>query len=164
MDVSFRPIVEDDFEPLCDLVASEEELFVFYDKGNWPLTVPQVRRLIGKRMEPTVMLHRGKVIGFGDFYNYVKGRSVFIGNIAIAPSARGKGLGRRLVSHLLDRAFRGHDLPSARMHVYGRNLPALRLYAKMGFAPYAMKIKSDYRGDPALVLNLRLRRDQWRPR
>jgi ribosomal protein S18 acetylase RimI-like enzyme len=161
MDVSFRPIVEDDFQAICDLIPSEEELFLIYDRGKYPLTVPQVRRLVGKRMEPTVMLHRDRVVGFSDFYNHREGRSVFIGNIVIDPALRGMGLGKRLVSYMIDRAFTGHDLPSVQLHVCNRNLSALLLYNKLGFQPCAMKVKTDYKGDRVLVINLRLKRDAW---
>jgi ribosomal protein S18 acetylase RimI-like enzyme len=161
MDVSFRAIVEDDFQTVCDLLPSEEELFLVYAQGKYPLTIPQVGRLVETRMEPTVMLHRGRVVGFGDFYNYRAGRSVFVGNIVIDQSERGKGLGKRLVCHMIDRAFSGHDLPSVRIHVYNRNLRALLLYSALGFSPYAMKVNRDYKGDPVLLLSLRLSRDAW---
>jgi ribosomal protein S18 acetylase RimI-like enzyme len=161
MDVSFRSIVEDDFQTICDLMPSQEELFLIYDRGRYPLTVSQVRKLVEHRMDPTVMLHRGEVVGFGDFYNYCEGKSVFIGNIVVDRSLRGKGLGRRLVCYLIARAFNEYDLPSVRMHVYSRNAPALLLYSKLGFQPCAMKVKIDYAGEPAMCLSLQLRRDTW---
>ncbi|HVI03044.1 MAG TPA: GNAT family N-acetyltransferase [Enhygromyxa sp.] len=161
MDVSFRPIVEQDFEAICTLVTSEEELFLVYDRGKYPLTTGQVRRLTENRMEPTVMLHHGRVVGFGCYYSYREAKSAFIGNIVLDRSMRGKGLGKRLVSHLIDRAFGDHDLPLVKLHVYTRNLPALLLYSALGFQPYAMKVLEDYEGDPVLLLSLGLSRDAW---
>lgn len=164
MDVRFRPIVEDDFQTLCDLISSEEELFLVYAQGKHPLTVPQVRELVDIRMEPTVMEHADRVVGFANFYGYKEGKSVVIGNVVVDPSLRGKGLGRRLVSHMVDLAFDRYDLPSVRIHVYNRNLGALLLYGAMDFKPYAMKVKTDYAGDPAMMFTLRLRREAWRDR
>lgn len=161
MDVSFRAIVEDDFQTICDLIPSEEELFLVYAQGKYPLTAAQVRKLVDNRMEPTVMVHRDEIVGFGDFYNYRIGRSVFIGNIVVDRSLRGQGLGRRLVCHMIDRAFDGYDLPSVKLHVYNRNLPALLLYDTLGFQPCAMKVKRDYKGDRVMQLCLRLNRDAW---
>jgi len=161
MDVSFRPIVEDDFQTLCDLIPSEEELFWVYAHGKYPLTIPQVRRLVDNRMEPTVMLHDDRVVGFADFYSYRKARSVFIGNVVIAPSMRGQGLGKRLVCRMIDRALRGLDLPLVKLHVYNRNLRALIMYGAMGFVPYAMKVARDYRREPAMMFSLCLSRDEW---
>lgn len=161
MDVSFRPIMDDDFQGVCDLIPSEEELFLIYDRGRYPLTIPQVRKLVENRMEPTVMLHRGVVVGFACYYNYREGRSVFIGNIVVDRSVRGKGLGKRLVSYMIDRAFHGHNLLNVRLHVYSRNLVALLVYNALGFQPYAMKAQKDYKGDPVMFLSLGLRRDAW---
>ena len=162
LDVSFRAIAEDDFQTLCDLLPSEEELFLVYAQGRHPFTIPQVRRLLEIRMEPTVMVHRGKVVGFGDFYNYCAGQSVFIGNIVIDQSVRGQGLGKRLICYLIDRAFNDLDLPIVKIHVYNRNLTALLLYSALGFQPYAMKVKQDYERKPVIMFSLRLTRATWR--
>jgi ribosomal protein S18 acetylase RimI-like enzyme len=107
------------------------------------------------------MLHRGTVVGYGNFYNLREGRSVFIGNIVIDRSLRGNGLGKQLVNYLIGRAFHAYDLPSVKLHVYNRNLPALLLYSALGFQPYAMKVERDYEGDPVMLLSLRLNRDAW---
>ncbi len=113
-------------------------------------------------MEPTVMVHCGRVVGFGDYYNYQQGATLFIGNIVIDRTVRGQGLGKRLVCYLIDRAFNHHGVQSVRIHVYNRNLTALLLYHALGFHPYAMKVKRDYRGNPVMMLSLRLSRDAWR--
>ena len=42
--------------------------------------------------EPTVLLVDGEVTGFGAFYQYRKAKSVFIGNVVIDRSQRGRGL------------------------------------------------------------------------
>jgi len=159
MGVSFRTVVEDDFQAICDLMTTEEELFLIYAQGKYPLTVEQVRKLVGIRMEPTMMLHDGIVAGFGNFYRYRKKRSVFIGNIVVDKSLRGKGLGNRLVNHMIKLAFNKYDLPMVKIHVYNRNLTALLLYHALGFKPYAMKLDKDYKGDPVMLLSLRLSRD-----
>lgn len=161
MDVTFRPILETDFPTICNLLPTEEELFLFYAHGKFPFTIPQLSRLIELRMEPTVVLYNGEVVGFSDYYNYHKGQSVFIGNIAIHPSVRGNGVGKRLVNHMIERAFYGHDLASVRLHVFNRNLTALLLYNALGFRPYAMKVKKDYKGEPVLQLSLGLSRETW---
>lgn len=164
MDVRFRPIVEDDFQAVCDLVRSEEELFLFYDAARHPFTVPQVRKLVETRMDPLVMLHRGEVVGFGDFYGHRERRSIFVGNIVLDRSLRGKGLGKRLVSYMIDRAFSEHDLERVCLHVYSRNLAGLLLYHALGFRPFGMKVRRDYRGEAALLLTLGLSREAWSAR
>ena len=154
----FRRIVEDDYRAICDLVATEEELFLFYAQGRFPLTVGQVGKLVARRMEPTVMDCDGSVAGFGNFYGYREGRSVVIGNVIIDPALRGRGLGRRFVQRMIDLAFDRYDLPSVKIHVYNRNLPALALYGELGFRPCAMKVKRDYAGERVMLFTLRLKR------
>lgn len=161
MEVSFRSIVEDDFQAVCELIPSEEELFLVYDRGKFPLTVAEVAKLVERRMDPIVMVCRGAVVGFACYYNYQEGRSVFIGNIVIDRSVRGQGLGKRIVTYMIDRAFSLLNLQSVRLHVYNRNLPALLVYNGLGFQPYAMKVQRDYKGEPVIFLSLGLRRDAW---
>lgn len=158
--ITFRRVTVDDYQPICDLIPDEEELFLFYAQGKYPLTVKQVKALVKKRLEPTVMLLDNQVAGFANFYGYKERRSVFIGNVVLDRSLRGMGLGKLIVQHMANLAFHKYDLPSVRLHVYNRNLPALLLYYGIGFRPYAMKVKNDYRGDAVIMFSLRLNRDQ----
>ena len=160
MQIEFRPVKEGDYPAICDLMPDEEELFLIYAQGKHPLTVEQVDKLVQKRMEPTVLIYDGEVRGFGNFYWYKPGKSVFIGNIVVDKSLRGLGLGKRLVKHMIELAFDKYNLPRVNIHVYNRNLQALLLYEALGFRPYAMRPKRDYKGDPVLMLSLRLKR-QW---
>jgi ribosomal protein S18 acetylase RimI-like enzyme len=157
--VRFRRVVPDDYRPICDMLPSEEELFLVYAQGKYPLTVEQVAALVEKRTEPTVMLLDDRVIGFANFYGYKERRSVVIGNVVVDSSLRGKGLGKLLVSYMIDLAFRRYDLPRVKLHVYNRNLAGLLFYRSLGFEPYAMKPKKDYRGDTVVMFTLVLRRD-----
>lgn len=161
MTTCFRAVREDDFQAICNLIPSEEELFLIYAQGRYPLDIKQVKTLVDKRMEPTVMLHDGEVVGFGNFYWYREQKSVFIGNIVLDRTLRGKGFGKRLVSHMIDLAFTKYNLPQVRLHVYNRNLKALLLYQALGFKPYTMKPQKDYNGDPVMMMSLRLRRDTF---
>jgi len=159
MTVSFRNVVTEDYSAICRLVRNEEELFLVYAQGRFPLTVDQVDTLVSKRMQPTVMLVNDRVAGFGNFYGYRAGRSVVIGNVVVDAVLRGRGLGKRLVTHLIDLAFDEYDLPRVRIHVYNRNLGGLLLYVALGFRPYAMKVKKDHAGNPVVLFTLRLERD-----
>lgn len=156
--VEFRPVREEDYPAICELMPNEEELFLIYAQGNYPLTVDQVDKLVKKRMDPTVLIHDGAVRGFGNFYWYKPGKSVFIGNVVVDKSLRGIGLGKKLVNHMIGKAFHQYDLPRVNIHVYNRNLQALLLYQALGFRPYAMRPKKDHNGDPVIMLSLRLKR------
>ena len=156
--VTIRQAVSDDYQDVCDLIPNEEELFLVYPKGSYPLTVEQMEALLRHRLEPTVLLVEGQVAGFADLYGYRKERSVFIGNVVIDRARRGSGLGRKIVLHLIDLAFQKYDLPRVRISVYNHNAAALLLYGSMGFEPYAMREERDFRGDRVALLHLSLKR------
>lgn len=111
-------------------------------------------------MEPTVLLAEGEVAGFASFYRHRKGRYVFIGNVVIDRSHRGRGLGRRIVVHLATLAFQEYDLPMVRISVHSRNASALLLYGSLGFKPYALEARKDFRGERVALLHLSLTRDK----
>ncbi|MGH8223911.1 MAG: GNAT family N-acetyltransferase [Woeseiaceae bacterium] len=159
MRVEFRKVSPDDYQAICDLMPDQEELFLIYAQGKHPLTVKQVEALVKKRMEPTVMLVDGRVAGFVNFYGYRDKRSVFIGNVVVDASLRGRGFGKRLVGHMIDLAFHKYDLPRVKLHVYDRNLGALLFYNRLGFKPYNMKEKKDFKGRSVVMFSLALSRD-----
>jgi ribosomal protein S18 acetylase RimI-like enzyme len=53
--------------------------------------------------------------------------------LAVHPAARGRGIGRRLVEAVLDRA-RGRDLPEVLLHTTTMMPAALHLYESLGFS------------------------------
>ena len=158
MAVTFRQAASEDFQAICDLILDEEELFLVYPEGRYPLTVEQIQKLFRRRIEPTVLLTDGKLAGFACFYGYKKERSVFIGNVVIDQSQRGKGLGEEIVNHMIDLAFWKYELPRVRISVYNRNTTALLLYGSLGFKPYGMNVEQDYIGERVVNLHLRLKR------
>ncbi len=57
----------------------------------------------------------------------------YISDAWVEPQCQGRGVGRTLVQHLLDLiASEGHVL--ARIHTHGKNVGAIRLYERCGFA------------------------------
>ncbi len=156
--LTFRRVAAAEYQAICDMLPNEEESFLTYAQGKHPLTVEQVGALVAKRTEPTVMVLDGRVAGFANFYGHKEGRSVVIGNVVIDPSLRGKRLGELLVRHMIDVAFRKYGVPRVRIHVYNRNVAGLLLYRSLGFKPYNMKAKKDYKGDTVVLLSLALKR------
>jgi ribosomal-protein-alanine acetyltransferase len=65
-------------------------------------------------------------------------------NIAVAPAARRRGLGARLLWHLIDRAA-GQGLARMFLEVRAANLPALALYRAFGFVQVGVR-KAYYPG------------------
>ena len=54
----FREAKENDYKGICSLVRNSDEMFFFYPKGNYPLTVDQLRRLSKDRKELTVVIDK----------------------------------------------------------------------------------------------------------
>jgi ribosomal protein S18 acetylase RimI-like enzyme len=74
----------------------------------------------------------GAVIGYGMLRGWDDGFDVPSLGIALAPSARGHGLGRELMG-LLHGVARAHGAVAVRLKVYPDNIIALRLYESLGY-------------------------------
>ena len=62
----------------------------------------------------------------------------FISNVAVAPEARRRGIGRALAAELLDRA-ETLSLSFVTLEVREHNDPAIALYAGLGFVPVGLR-------------------------
>lgn len=79
--------------------------------------------------------------------------------VAVAPAARRRGLGRRLVAAGLDR-LAGQGARSCFLEVRPTNGPALALYRRLGFRPAGRRGAYYADGSDALVLRLELAQDR----
>jgi ribosomal-protein-alanine N-acetyltransferase len=77
-------------------------------------------------------------------------------NVAVRPDLRGRGLGRRLVDHMLEWG-RTHQVEDVFLEVRPSNEPARELYEKVGFVTTGIR-RGYYAEDneDALVMTLRL--------
>ncbi|HEC07355.1 MAG TPA: N-acetyltransferase [Thiolapillus brandeum] len=159
---TLREAVENDYEGICSLIKTEDELFMVYPNGQYPLTVDQVRKLSQTREALTVAVDEvGNVIGFADLYNHEPGKTAFIGNVVVDPAHRGRGMGKAIVSHMLEKVFERYDLPEVRISVFSENTPALLLYSGCGFIPYEMEERRNPKGKRVALIHMRLERNQY---
>ena len=158
---TFREAVENDYEGICSLIKTEDELFMVYPNGQYPLTVDQVRKLSQTREALTVAVDEvGNVIGFANLYNHEPGKTAFIGNVVVDPGHRGRGMGKAIVSHMLEKVFGRYDLPEVRISVFSENTPALLLYSGFGFVPFGIEERRDPKGKRVALIHMRLERNQ----
>ncbi|NEO32265.1 MAG: GNAT family N-acetyltransferase [Symploca sp. SIO3C6] len=153
-----REATEKDFEGICKLIKSQEELFLIYPNGKYPLTVAQVKELSQVRKELTVAVEGKTIIGFANFYDYQRSKHAFIGNVVIAQSCRGRGLGKKIVSYMLKIAYEKYNLPEVRISVFNQNTPALLLYSGLGFTPYEIEERKSPQGNRIALIHMKVTR------
>jgi ribosomal protein S18 acetylase RimI-like enzyme len=155
MRLTLREATPEDYAAIVRLLPSEEELFLVYPRGKHPFSREQVCELAQQRLDLTVMVNDGEVIGFADLYDLQPGEWVFIGNLIIDRAFRGKGHGRRLIGHMEHLARDKHRLPQARISVFNPNTPALLLYSGLGYVPYAIERRQDPCGTHIGLIHMR---------
>ena len=154
----FRAATEKDFDGISKVIKSKEELFLVYPNGKYPFTVSQVKELSEVRKELTVAVEDNEIIGFANLYDFKPRELVFIGNVIIEKSHRGKGLGKEVVSYMLDKAYEKYDLPEVRISVFSENTPALLLYSSIGFVPYEIEERLNPQGNRTALIHMKKQR------
>ena len=154
--IDFRPATVDDYADIAGLISSDEKLFLVYPNGRFPFTVERVVELATQRRELNVATAGREVIGLVNLYDYQTGALAFVGNVVIAREYRGRGLGRRLLMHMIERSFEELALRELRISVFNTNTPALLLYKDLGFCPYAIEQRVDVSGQCVALIHMRL--------
>ena len=125
---------------LSELFALESDFRPERDKQFRGLRLildnPPIGRLFVLRVE-------GKVAGMANALITVStaegGPVLLLEDVIVKAGFRGRQLGRRLVEHVLDWA-RANGMPRITLLADKDNAPALAFYARLGFAPSAMKV------------------------
>ena len=159
--LQFRPAVEEDYPSIGGLVTSEEELFFVYPKGHYPLDVQQLCVLARERHELTVAILNGKVVGFSNLYDLEAQKQAFIGNVIIEKTLRGYGIGRQMIGVMLRCCFETYGLSKVNISVFSHNIPALVLYSRLGFTPFAMEERLDFSGHTTIMIHMTLPRKSY---
>lgn len=151
----FREATPSDYEAICKLVPTEQELFLVYPRGTYPLTVDQIKHLSEVRKELTVAIDGQDIVGFADLYDFDDRASAFIGNVVIDRSFRGRGIGKVLVIHMRNTAFSKYGLKEVHISVFSDNVPALLLYAKLGFMPYSIEERRNHNDQTVALIHMK---------
>lgn len=133
-----RPVLHADIQTICAFPRDEEELFYFFPKASFPLTVKQLQRAIDQRSDSTVVEQDGVVVGFANFYHWTHGKC-HIGNLIISPDARGNGVAQYLIHSMIDLARTQHAASVVEISCFNQNTSGLLLYQKIGFEPFAIE-------------------------
>jgi ribosomal protein S18 acetylase RimI-like enzyme len=86
------------------------------------------------------------------------GGSCYIGNVIIAPFARGVGIGKHLIEQMIDIAFFKHQAIEVIVSCFNQNVAGLLFYPKLGFFPYQIEERKDKQGNQVALIHMRLQR------
>ena len=114
-----------------DMIRNEQAIQAgrFVDNANLDAYLEK----LDTRAEVVADTDAGRCRGFVAFYcNDVESRRAFITLVLVAPSDRGSGVGRALVSRVLD-LCRQRGFTSCGLEVRADNAAALALYSSLGF-------------------------------
>ncbi|AHG21017.1 GNAT family acetyltransferase [Chania multitudinisentens RB-25] len=154
MTFSHRPVEMNDIHAICSFPASVQELFFFFPKARWPLSPEQLMVAINERVDNTVVVDDGQVVGFANFYRW-GAEACAIGNVIVSPHARGKGVGRYLIQTMVEKASAQHLTAKVTLSCFNENVAGLLLYSQIGFEPYAIEARSDHDGAPVALIHLK---------
>jgi GNAT superfamily N-acetyltransferase len=84
-----------------------------------------------KEIAPTTLFLRAGVETLGYAYFNLMGEMAYVAHVAVAPSVRGKGLGRQIMTELASRSLAA-GMTSWCLNVKPDNVPARRLYESVG--------------------------------
>ncbi|WP_336787167.1 GNAT family N-acetyltransferase [Paenibacillus sp. MMO-177] len=107
--------------------------------------------------------HAGKLVGMVTFVRESKPKISHKGNVYamyVAPEARGRGTGKRLLTELINKASNLDGLEQINLNVISDNAAAKALYASCGFKVFgiernAMKSQEQYWDEENMVLWLK---------
>ncbi|RMQ50058.1 Acetyltransferase [Pseudomonas cichorii] len=151
-----RPMEEKDIPIVCELPQSADELFYMFPRAVYPLSPSQLKEAMESRFDSTVIEMNGEVVGFANFSRADFRGRCSLGNVIIAPKARSKGVGRYMISCMMNLAFDKHEATELTASCFNHNVPGLLFYPRMGFRPFAIEERRDKHGARVALIHLRL--------
>lgn len=153
--LSTRPVTTADLPLLCTFPDTAQELFCLFPKANYPLTTQQLAEAIASRRASTVVEKDGEAVGFANLYQW-EGGVCAIGNVMVAPSARGQGIGKYLIHAMLKIACTTYQANEVRIACFNHNTSTLLLYAGLGFQPFSIEQRLDKSGRKLALIAMQL--------
>ncbi len=111
------------------------------------------RELSGGHVDLFVLEDAGRLLGYASLWR--AGPEAQVATIVVRPEERGRGLGARLLGHMLARA-RAWGAEVLRLEVSAANAAAIALYQGAGLAIVGRRAKFYNDGSDALLMELKL--------
>jgi ribosomal protein S18 acetylase RimI-like enzyme len=139
MECEILPITEQaipGYRAAIDTVAKERKYFAFEEAADLDVITEIVKRNIACRYPQYVVMSEGLVSGWCEVIPY----NMWVTDphsgtlcMGLLPAVRGKGVGRRLILHVINAAF-ADQFSRIELMVRETNEPARMLYSSVGFA------------------------------
>lgn len=150
-----RPVADDDLERIAGFPQSREELFWMFPAAEYPLTAGQLREAVAARSDSMVVLCGGEVVAFANFYKVKPRKFCGLGNVIVAPSARGQGAATFLIAEMERQAVEKYAAREMSISCFNRNRAGIELYTKLGYSPYDIERRTATDGSTALLIKMR---------
>jgi len=160
-----RPITDSDLPVICGFFANERELHYSFPGVTYPLTEAVLKSFVDSRSDATVLVSKGRTVGFADLFDIHKNAECHIGNVIISKDHRRKGAARFLLQAMMEMAVARHHVTRLIVPCWCENTRGLLLYSKLGFKPFDIMIKNhdDRETVPVLLLEKNLDMDLPEP-
>lgn len=148
------PFTPAHFATLASWFASESDVVQWGGEAvTYPLDDGQLRAMLDEGLsEPPARLcwmaeENSELVGHAQLRLDWRHGTATMARVAIAPSARGRGLAPPMLKLVVDEAFALPDFERVELNVYRFNEPAIRAYASLGFAKEGVRRSSTRVGD-----------------
>lgn len=138
MHLAHRPVQPADIPAICCFPQGPDELFYMFPKATYPLTPAQLSDAIAQRSGSTVVEGNGLVLGFANFYKAEHGGICALGNVVVAPAARGQGVAREVW-----------------VSCFNHNTAGLLLYPQLGFVPFGIEERQAQDGKRVALVQMK---------
>ncbi len=155
-----RPPQPTDFAVISGFAQSAEELFYIAPYADYPWDAGKFAEAITARLSNTVFTLDNTIVGFANFYDVEPGKQGFIGNVIVNPILRRRGFGKAILQYMIELGFRRHNFREVHLSCFSGNTAGLLLYRKLGFKPYAIEQRTDYKNAAVALVNFRLTPEQ----
>jgi GNAT superfamily N-acetyltransferase len=113
--LAHRPATDGDLDAVTHFVHNADELFYAFPRAHWPLTREQLAAACAERQGSTLVLLDNRPAGFANFYQSLTGEYCALGNLMVAPWARGQGVAQYLIGVMEQLVRRDFDAREPRV-------------------------------------------------
>lgn len=152
--LTLRPFAISDFPLLASWFSSLPDVVQWGGSHlSYPLTQDDVEDMLaqGQSHPPSRrcwMAYRGDTaVGHAQLAYEWRDGNARLGRVAIAPTQRGQGLARPMVTLMIEEAFRTPGIERLELNVYMFNTRAIRTYEALGFTMEGVRRSSTRAGD-----------------